>query len=166
MKAIYQRNGTAPGFVDADEFLKQTGDQGLKYSLLRIVFYAAAAAAAVSAMAMDLARVLQAHRGDYSIHRLFGETKAQVFLRMLFTAAGFNIAPMLYTAKRVMLPTGYEFPGGAAEGEPIKVIMPFSHRAAGIMLLSFGAVLALAAAVVITEYAAFNKQYSKGMRGE
>ena len=167
LKTVYLRTGTFAELIDADKFLTEFGDAGVKYAALHIAFYAAAAAAVTAAMAMNLARVLRAHRSDYAVNRLFGATKTLVFMRMLFLAVGFNIVPMLYTAKRVMLPIGYELSDTVmSDGKMTKVIMPYSHRTALTMLLTFAAITALTVAVVISEFIAFNKRYSKGVRRE
>ena len=120
--------------------------------------------ALIVAMVMNLLRVLDAHTNDYAIHRLFGATKAQTFLRMLLLAIGFHIIPVVYIVFRVMLPIGWissENSSALKQG-----IADFSPEKAIMMGNAFLALLALISVVCLIGYIRFNKTYAKGLRRE
>lgn len=147
----------------ARSYLKFSGDAGVQYLFLRLIFFGIASFALIAAMVMNLLRVLDAHTNDYSVHRLFGATNAQTFARMLLLAIGFHIIPVIYIVFRVMLPIGWI---GSESGALKQGITDFSPEKAIMMGNAFLALLALISIVCLIGYIRFNKTYAKGFRRE
>lgn len=164
LESVSSAAGMHARLWSAQAYLRQTGDSGMQYLLLRIVFFGIASFALIAAMVMNLLRVLDAHTNDYAVHRLFGATKAQTFLRMLLLAIGFHIIPVAYIACRILLPPGWT---GSEDGGALKRgIVAFSPEKASMMGNVFVVLLLLIAAVCVIGYVRFQRTYAKGMRRE
>ncbi|MBQ4448489.1 MAG: hypothetical protein II897_09420 [Clostridia bacterium] len=144
----------------ADDYLQLTGDSGTKYLKLKLAFYAAASFALIAAMIMNLSRIIDAHENDYRVNRLFGATKAQTFLRMLWLAIGFNMIPAIYIVIKVMLPLGW-VSRDDRPGEFVRAIVPYSPEKAAVMAAGLAVLFGTAAAVAVIEFLGFERKYSK-----
>lgn len=163
IQSAYCATGMHARLWSAEAYLKFSGDAGVQYLVLRLVFFGIASFALIVAMVMNLLRVLDAHTNDYAVHRLFGATKAQTFLRMLLLAIGFHIIPVVYIVFRVMLPIGWI---GSESGALKQGITDFSPEKAIMMGNAFLALLALISVVCVIGYIRFNRTYAKGFRRE
>lgn len=144
----------------ADDYLNLTGDSGTKYLKLKLVFLAIASFALIAAMIMNLSRIIDAHENDYRVNRLFGATKAQTFLRMLWLAIGFNMIPAIYIVIKVMLPLGW-VSRDDRPGEFVRAIVPYSPEKAAVMAAGLAVLFGTAAAVAVVGFLGFERKYSK-----
>ena len=149
----------------AEDHLLVTWDSGTKYLKLKLAVFAVASFALAAAMIMDLTRVIDAHRNDYRVNRLFGATKAQTFMRMLWLAVGFNLLPAVYIVIKVMLPVGLV----SREDEPgelVRAIVPYSPERAAAMAIGLAALFLSAAAVAVIGYMGYCRRCSFGIGRE
>ncbi|MBR3129613.1 MAG: hypothetical protein IKF65_03730, partial [Clostridia bacterium] len=66
LESVSSAAGMHARLWSAQAYLRQTGDSGMQYLLLRIVFFGIASFALIAAMVMNLLRVLDAHTNDYA----------------------------------------------------------------------------------------------------
>lgn len=165
MSIISGATGMHARIWSADDYLLFTGDSGAKYLKLRLAFFAVASFALIAAMVMNLSRIIDAHGNDYRVNRLFGATKAQTFLRMLWLAVGFDLLPAVYIVIRVMLPVGW-VEADDKPGELVRAIVPYSPESAAAMALGLAVLFLSAAAVAVIGYMGFCRRYSNGIGRE
>lgn len=162
MRSVSAATGKRLSVYSGAEYMRLTGDAGTKHLFLRLFFFFTAALAMTLALVMGVLRLLELRKRELCVHRLFGATKRQTFLRMLFQALLFGLIPAGYTALRVLFPIGWSY----ETGEERLVILPSQPKTVRTMLMALGVMTALILLTVLTNYLAFQKTWQKDLRRE
>ncbi len=72
------------------QYLSQTDNKGERTHLLYMIFYTVAGIALLTAMVINLVRMLKRKFADYAVHHLYGENYSHIYLRMNLYALGYQ----------------------------------------------------------------------------
>ena len=72
------------------QYLSQTDNKGERTHLLYVIFYAVAGIALLTAMVINLIRMMKRKFADYAVHHLYGEDYGHIYLRMNLYALGYQ----------------------------------------------------------------------------